>query len=77
MAKKINLRKEKRLRNEAYADRFKKQKTSREEIIKAKEEKKQRQKWCRVKGHPITCEYNRCPDVNIGATPWYWKNVAA
>jgi len=54
MAKKINAKKEKALRNEAYAKQFRKRTPGR------KDRDKKRLggpwgNWCRIKGHPQNC----------------------
>lgn len=54
MAKKIDSVKEKRERNEAYADRFKKKK-ERDERGRKKKVVPKFANWCRTKGHPPEC----------------------
>jgi hypothetical protein len=55
---KINLRKEKREKNEEYAKRFEKK---REPVRKQDKPKPKFANWCRGKGHPASCSVSTCP----------------
>ena len=53
MPKKIDQKEEKRARNEIYADRFKREDD--EDKGKKKKEEALYANWCRVAGHPASC----------------------
>jgi len=52
-------KKEKRERNEVYAKRFKRAKTS-----SGKSSKKEMSNYCRTRGHARSCEFGTCPSWN-------------
>jgi len=61
MAQKTNQKAEKALRNEVYAKRFRKRVAR---TPGGKPSKKEMSNYCRMPGHPRSCEFDACPSWN-------------
>ncbi len=68
--RKINLRKEKQERNKLYAKRFEKSYEEKQEAKKNERKDKafggKYGRWCRIKGHPISCSCVYPTDIQTG-----------